>query len=92
MFSIYRAFATPEESQQVRQLYAEGIGWGDMKAKLFSYINDHIAPARERYQALMDAPQHIEEQLQDGARKARAISTPFMQRLREAVGITRMGS
>ncbi|MDT8406935.1 MAG: tryptophan--tRNA ligase [Methylococcales bacterium] len=90
LFSIYRAFATAQETQNVRQLYAEGIAWGDMKALLFDYINEHITPARERYQALIDAPHHIEEQLQEGARKARLLSQPFMQRLKEAVGIARV--
>ncbi|MGR9052513.1 MAG: tryptophan--tRNA ligase, partial [Gammaproteobacteria bacterium] len=65
-------------------------GWGDMKSILFNYINDHIEPARERYEALLQAPEHIEEQLQEGAKKARAISIPFMQQLREAVGISRI--
>jgi tryptophanyl-tRNA synthetase len=31
---------------------------------------------------------HIEEQLQEGARKARAISAPFIAQLRDAVGIS----
>lgn len=67
LFSIYQAFATQEELAVVRQRYAEGIGWGEMKALLFDYINTHIAPARERYDELMQNPQHIEEQLQEGA-------------------------
>ena len=57
---------------------------------LFSSINEEIALARERYHALMEAPEHIEEQLQDGAEKARAICTPFMQEIRESVGISRI--
>ena len=75
---------------EIRQRYAEGIGWGEMKSVLFEYINDHIAPARERYEALLQAPEHIEEQLQEGAKKARAVSVPFMQQLRDAVGISRI--
>ena len=49
-----------------------------------------IATARELYHALMEAPEHIEEQLQEGAEKARAICTPFMQEIRESVGISRI--
>ena len=59
-----------------------------MKKVLFEKINEEITPARERYQALMEAPEHIEEQLQEGAAKAREISKPFMQSIREAVGIS----
>jgi len=92
LFSIYRAFATPAEVAEMRLRYANGIGWGEMKQALFEYINDHITPARERYEALMQAPDHIEEQLQDGAQKARAISVPFLKALRDAVGIARISA
>jgi len=61
-----------------------------MKQVLFEKINDEIAPARERYEALMEAPEHIEQQLQEGAEKARAITRPFINTLREAVGISRL--
>jgi tryptophanyl-tRNA synthetase len=59
-----------------------------MKRVLFEHINYHITPARERYEALMQAPEHIEEQLQEGALKARAVSVPFIKELRKAVGIS----
>jgi len=92
LFSIYRAFATPAEVGEMRVRYANGIGWGEMKQALFEYINEHITPVRERYEALMQAPDHIEQQLQDGARKARAISAPFIKELRDAVGIARISA
>ena len=90
LFSTYQAFATPAEVALIRQRYAEGIGWGDMKNVLFEHINQHIAPARERYEALMEAPEHIEAQLQEGASKVRAISQPFLHDLRTAVGISKI--
>jgi len=90
LFSIYRAFATTDEVLDIRQGYAEGIAWGEMKRVLFEHINEHITPARERYEALLQAPEHIEEQLQEGALKARAVSVPFMKELRKAVGISRI--
>lgn len=90
LFSIYQAFARPGEVAAIRQRYAEGIGWGEMKNVLFEYINAHIAPARERYEALLQAPEHIETELQKGAQKARALSAPFVQELRAAVGISKI--
>jgi len=88
LFSIYQAFATPHEVADIRKRYAEGIGWGEMKQVLFEHINNHITPARERYEALLESPAHIEEQLQEGAAKARAITVPFIKELRKAVGIS----
>jgi tryptophanyl-tRNA synthetase len=90
LFGIYQSFATSEEVSEIRQRYAEGVGWGDMKQILFDRINEQIAPARDRYEELMEKPDHIEEKLQEGAKKARAISTPFIQELRKAVGISRI--
>jgi len=92
LFSIYQSFATAKEIDEIRQRYAEGIGWGEMKRVLFEHINQQIAPARERYDVLMEKPDHIEEQLQEGAKKARAISVPFIQELRQAVGISRIST
>jgi tryptophanyl-tRNA synthetase len=92
LFSIYKAFATREEVHEIRQRYAEGIAWGEMKRVLYEHINDHITPARERYEALLQTPEHIEEQLQEGALKARAVSAPFIRELRKAVGISRISS
>ena len=42
---------------------------------------------RAVYQALIDNPAKIEAILQAGAAKARAIATPFMGKLRHAVGL-----
>ncbi|MDP2902367.1 MAG: tryptophan--tRNA ligase [Methylovulum sp.] len=90
LFSIYQAFATPHEVFEIRKRYVGGIGWGDMKQVLFEHINDHITPARERYEALIQEPKYIEGQLQEGAVKAQAVSAPFIRELRKAVGISRI--
>lgn len=91
LFEIYRAFASEREAQALRARYAEGIAWGAMKQFLFEYLNDHLAAPREKYLALMDDPGHIEAVLQKGAEKARNLSTPFLQEIREAVGIRNLG-
>jgi len=90
LYDIYRAFATDAETAAVRARYAEGIGWGDMKQLLFERINAEIAPARAEYERLMAAPGEVEELLQQGAEKARALSRPFIAEIREKVGIRRL--
>jgi len=49
LFQIYQAFATPAETDSLRQAYANGIGWGDAKQRLFERIDQEIAPMREAY-------------------------------------------
>ena len=87
LFEIYRAFATPGEADAMSRRFAEGIGWGEAKQELFEYLNDHLSEARKEYQRLIDAPEHIEQVLRQGADRARAVATPFMQKIRAAVGI-----
>ena len=67
LYEIYKAFATDEETKAIEQRYAEGIAWGEMKQVLFEYINDHIKPARERYDELIADPSIVEAELQKGA-------------------------
>jgi tryptophanyl-tRNA synthetase len=92
LFQIYQAFASETETAGLRQAYADGIGWGDAKQMLFERIDQEVAPMRERYQALIGNPQEIEQLLQAGAEKARAVATPFMRELRRAVGLRNLGS
>jgi tryptophanyl-tRNA synthetase len=91
LYEIYKAFATPVETKAIAKRYAEGIGWGDMKQVLFEYINDHIKPARTEYQRLIDDPAIVEVELKRGAEKARAISVPYLDKIRYAVGIRKLG-
>ncbi|WP_353979877.1 tryptophan--tRNA ligase [Salinicola endophyticus] len=89
LFQIYSAFATAEESADMRRRYAEGIGWGEAKNEVFEYLDAHLREPRERYEALMNDPGHIEQVLQQGAERARAEANALMERLRVAVGLGR---
>ncbi len=92
LFQIYQAFASAEETAQLRKYYAEGIAWGEAKNLLFERIDREIAPMRERYEALVNNPAEVERILLRGAEKARERSRPFIARLREAVGLRSLAS
>ncbi len=87
LFQIYQAFASAEETATLRQAYLDGIGWADAKQLLFERIDREMAPMRERYTALMAAPDKMEDILRAGADKARKLATPFTAELRQAVGL-----
>ena len=87
VFQIWQAFATEQQTEDMRQAFADGIAWGESKKMLFELINGQISEARERYNALMDDPAFIEAELKKGAEKARAQAVPFLAKLRKAVGI-----
>ena len=87
LFQIYQAFATPAETVQLRQAFAEGIAWSEAKQILFERIDHEVTPLRESYEAMMRHPERLEDLLRAGATKARAMATPFTARLRHAVGL-----
>ena len=87
LFQIYQAFASGQETAALAQAFAQGIAWGEAKDMLFERIDREIAPMRARYEHLMANPQEVEALLLQGAVKARAVATPFMARLRQAVGL-----
>ncbi len=87
LFAIYQAFAGADDTAAMRTAYADGIGWGEAKQRVFERIDAELAEPRARYDALMAQPDLIEQRLRDGARKARERSAPFLAALREAVGL-----
>jgi len=88
LFQLYQAFAAPEQTAQFAQAWAGGLGWGEAKQQVYELIEHEIAPLRERYHALIARPGEIEDILREGARRLREHhATPFLARLREAVGL-----
>ncbi|MDP1740544.1 tryptophan--tRNA ligase [Polaromonas sp.] len=92
LFQIYQAFASDQETTDLRKAYADGIGWGEAKQLLFERIDREVAPMRARYQALLQDPAKIESILLAGAEKARKLALPFIRDLRHAVGLRPLAS
>lgn len=84
---IFDAFATPEEREAFHAELRDGLGWGEAKKRLVSQIEAEIGPMREKYAYYTTHTDELEDILQAGAEKARKLSAPFMERLREAVGL-----
>lgn len=87
LFTLYKAFASHEQAQQLADDLRQGLAWGEAKQQLFNLLNQQLAEPRERYHELMSKPQALEDIMQMGAAKARKISVPFLAEIREAVGL-----
>jgi tryptophanyl-tRNA synthetase len=87
LFTLYQAFATPEQGAEFRSELLQGLGWGEAKQRLFQLLEGELSEARERYHWFMDRPADLEDILLAGAEKARSVATPFLGELREAVGL-----
>ncbi|CAH0228634.1 Tryptophan--tRNA ligase [Pseudomonas sp. Bi123] len=87
LFTLYQAFATPAQADEFRSELLQGLGWGEAKNRLFQLLDNELGESRERYHQLIERPADLEDILQLGAKKARAVATPFLNELREAVGL-----
>ncbi|WP_460121033.1 tryptophan--tRNA ligase [Pseudomonas sp. S2_C03] len=87
LFTLFQAFATPAQADEFRSELLQGLGWGEAKNRLFQLLDNELGESRERYQQLIERPADLEDILQHGAKKARAVATPFLNELREAVGL-----
>ena len=91
LFEIWCAFANAEQKAWMAEEFSKGIAWGQAKKELFALINAELEEPRARYMELLDTPELIEQKLQEGGEKARALAAPLLAELRNAVGIRALG-
>ena len=88
LFRIFRLFATPERTEEVRQHYlAGGLGYGTLKQELADTILAYFDDARQKFNNYMQDTAALDAILERGAEKARDIAIPVLKRMRKAVGI-----
>jgi tryptophanyl-tRNA synthetase len=87
LFTLYQAFATPEQGAEFRSELLQGLSWGEAKQRLFALLDTELSEARDSYHGFMARPDDLEDILLAGAEKARRVATPFLGELREAVGL-----
>ncbi len=87
VFTYHDAF-NPDTAQveDLKTRYRQGrVGDVEVKTKLAAALNAYLAPMRGRREALMARPSALRDILFDGSRRARAIATETMERVRAAV-------
>ena len=91
VFQLWQAFATEQQTADMRQQFAEGIAWGEAKKQLFELINSQLTEPRERYNQLIESPAEVEKILQKGGERARQHSAALIAKVRKSVGIRPLG-
>src|SRR5258706_2060821 len=89
VFVYHDAFnANTAEVEELKARYRAGkVGDVEVKTKLASALNAHLAPIRERRAAVLARPQQLREILFEGSKRARAVANETMGRVREAIKI-----
>jgi len=88
VFKLYSLFAGKEECKKLADKYKKGgMGYGEAKQMLLDKIVKTFAPFREKRLYLEGNPKEVEEILQRGAEKVKAISHQTMEKVRKATGL-----
>jgi len=66
---------------------APGIGYGDLKKKLFAAITARFQPLQKKYCHYQAHPDEVENILWDGAKRALSLATPIIEKARRAAGL-----
>ena len=90
LFAIYSSFASVEKQENMKNLFEDGIGWGDAKQKVFEDLNQMLLPIREKFMELSNNKKFIEEILKSGAEKVRLQTVPALKEVKKLVGISRL--
>jgi tryptophanyl-tRNA synthetase len=89
LYHLLKLFA-PDEAERswVENSFSEGgVGYGDMKKRLFEYYLATFGDARARYEELTADPAEVDRILAAGADRARETAAPLMEQVRQAVGM-----
>ena len=90
VFELYKLMATAEETAAFADRFrAGGLGYGDAKKTLNERFQEYFADARARETELREKPGEVEEILQEGAKRARAIADETLDQVRTATGLSR---
>lgn len=88
ILSLYRLFASDAEyAAMVSDFQKGGTGYGDFKKRLLEKTWSFFAKAREKREKIVADKNYVDDVLQAGAAKARAVARKTMDRVRSAVGL-----
>jgi tryptophanyl-tRNA synthetase len=88
VFSMHRIFSPADQVASIDvECRRAGIGCVDCKRQFARNLNEHLAPFRQKRQALSARPNEIWDILRDGEQRARTIAQATMAEVRDAVGL-----
>lgn len=90
-FNLHRVYCTPDEIEYVTEgCKSAGIGCLECKKIMIKHVNADLEPIRERRAELLRRPDHaadLEQVLEEGNQRARAVAQATMADVRHAMGL-----
>ncbi len=87
VFTLHGFFGPERQPEIDSACRSAAIGCVDCKRQLSESVNDYFAPIRARREELAANPDHVDEILLDGARRARVIAAEVLSDVKEAIGL-----
>jgi len=88
VFVLFKLFASEQECRQMAERYRTGgIGYGEVKKRLFEMMWATFEPFRKKREELANEPEIVEQILHDGAARARKIIYKTLKEARRATGL-----
>ena len=84
---LLKVIDAPVGKEFEEKLRAGGMGYGDLKKKLFEVYWEQFAAARARRAELAANMDHVNQVLRDGATRARTLAQAVLKRARKASGL-----
>jgi tryptophanyl-tRNA synthetase len=86
--ALLSLFASPEEQAEIDRTFREGgKGYGHYKQRLAELFFERFAAARARRRELAADPAAVDALLTEGAKRARRLAAPVLERTRRATGL-----
>lgn len=87
VFQLFSFVADTTQIETMRQNYLAGnYGYGHAKTELLEVLWEKFAKARETYQYLLANPKELDQQLEQGEKKAKAIANQKLEQIRSVLG------
>lgn len=87
VYQIHKLFLSPAEQKALAAEYRGGLPYGEGKKRLLATVMDTFVPMRRKREELEKKPSLVADILKDGARKASAVASATMARVRERTGL-----
>ena len=88
VFSLHKIFSSSEEVEMInKECRTAGIGCVECKKMLARNLNEHLEPFREKRAEFAKDPNYVQDVLNDGAKRARAIARVTIAEVKEAIGL-----
>ncbi|CAG0974568.1 tryptophanyl-tRNA synthetase [Anaerolineae bacterium] len=86
VFTMHKIFSPQEEVDMINtECRRAGIGCVDCKLRFANNLNKHLEPFRAKRTELASQESYVQDVLNDGAKRARAIAQKTMTEVREAM-------